>query len=796
MKKEFRFLSLAAASLMVGALASCSDDKIGDGGESPVEPVDKLSTASYTVGGGDQNRVANTGYWYSPSRATSAYNYNFPAEIGKAEGIKTPEGAVKYTSEADYQNDGDIYAIPAGNYVKESQWEVGVNFPNEKNLTVYVESGATLKNLGSNINHLDLYICEGAEVTIDLYSMRECNIYNEGNLKLPNGFDGTKIKNIYNTGNVEIGTVNDWGKTLPDGVAIYSKGGYVEFNASDEKNDWSYSETLINGNIICDNIVKSNGKIKFQYTTGRDICHLISTDLVEIVDGTNIFGQITAPDMKFDGCVLNLHPEGKIEASNEINIPNNGCSILAYADGEKGLVECKTLSIHLVNMPLASAIGQGVYLNAEALYDQASSTNYTDLSEFEVASQNHINADVKVAPSCSGDAETTPEPEPNKPSLDLVSNVESPSHDHDADKNDPNRRHLSATSLTFDGNGNIYASYHMRGGNWGNDTYDKDDIEGCIERWSFNGEDIQLGNWMWTNDFDFNHILLDGNYIITVGHKGGEGENGNHTDFGGIIGRLPVSFADRNWNADEELLREDFNYKYLTTDEAILNEKGWVEDYKNAGDGNCVIKVNDKYFVATSAGYGVINASDFKRVKGDDGKVLFTQTPGSAKYIVEENGEVKVLYLNERASGNTTATTSFGATLATLSTSTFPFSATTKAMQNNVSPVDGKNVITVDNGIVYACLAKGGLQIGDKVISFGESRSVNGVTVDDKYVYVANGNYISVLDKTTHNVVVERKGETKNVSANFVEVKEYNGVKYVFVAFGQEGIKVYQFKNC
>lgn len=304
---------------------------------------------------------------------------------------------------------------------------------------------------------------------------------------------------------------------------------------------------------------------------------------------------------------------------------------------------------------------------------------------------------------------------------------------------------------------------------------------------------------MWTNEFDFNHIILDKdkNIVITVGHKGGEkeinGTNGKYTDFGGIIGKMPTGVWAQDWDADDELSRDDFEYKYLTTEVPLYDKINPTlkVDYESAGDGNCVIKVGERYFVATSAGYGVID-SNFKRIKDNDGEVLFTSTPGSSKYLVEDNGQIYLMYLNDRAENGSQQNTKFGATLATMSVNQFPTTTTT---MGDVTPVDGKNVIAVDNGVVYACLSMGGLQIGGKIIPADDLHgAVNGVAVDDEFIYVANGNFISVLDKTTHKVVVERKGNTEKVSANFVEVHNIDGQKYIFVAFGQDGIKVYKYK--
>ncbi|MCH5178023.1 MAG: hypothetical protein J1F25_08360, partial [Prevotellaceae bacterium] len=412
--------------------------------------------------------------------------------------------------------------------------------------------------------------------------------------------------------------------------------------------------------------------------------------------------------------------------------------------------------------------------------------------------------DVKAVDGCNDTWTVTPdeEEEPTEPELELVGSIESPTHDHDADKNDPNRRHLSATCIDVDNNGVFYVTYHMRGGygsgeHYAGDTFDKDGVEGCIETWTIakdettNNSNIQLGSYMWTNDFDFNHLILDGNNIVTVGHRDNKGA---------IIGRLPKFYED--YDAKENNASgysEEFKFKYLTTAEPLMGEgkDGEIKiDYKNAGDGNCVIKVNNEYWVATYEGYGRLNA-DFSRIKDEAGNVAFQPTPGSAKYLIEKDGDIAVLFLNERPTSTATAQSS--ATLATISKSTFPFNGTTSVLKSYVQPVDGKNVIAWNGVDLMACLGKGGLNINNNIYTFGEDKAenetepVNGIAYDSDYIYVAAGSHLRVLDSATKKEVTHTT--LPGMSANYIKLATINGEKYIAVAFGQAGIKVFQLKN-
>ena len=768
------------------AMASCADDAINNGNGNVNDPTTSLSTAKYTVGGGDQSRAINFASTGGNTRSISSFQMPQMPSV--------PSEAVELSK----SNSSDAIIVASGTY--NGHW---FNAPNQETF-IYV-TGTLKMGFNGSGSGITVYVLPGGKLEIMNDNLATgINIFNWGELT-SSGNLSLNTNPIFSDVMLEFpGTL-----TFPEGAQFYCKeetvakklyvnsGAKVEscaFIVGDEAN---YPTPDAWGNIAWD----AEGVIEFGGGNLDFHTSYIQAGYIKFNSNNNLH--------------LSLEDNGRIDTKYlQIDIKQNDQKIVTL--GSKAVVCAKEIFLQqnfqsneeklLPNFGLGVAVQDVQYIHENG--------NNNNPSDYDISTAGGINnPDFSMeSANCSPGYGDSTDPEKN-PSLDLVADVESPTHDHDIDKNDPNRRHLSATSITFDGEGNIYASYHMRGGNWGNDTYDKDDIEGCIERWNFSTEGIEIGNWMWTYEFDFNHIILDGNYVITVGHKGGDKEivgdnNQKYTDFGGIIGRMPAAIWSQNWDADQVLTREDFAYKYLTTEVPLYadfeNESGNVTnqkvDYQSAGDGNCVVRYGDNYFVATSAGYGIIKAEDFSRIKDAEGNVLFTSTKGSAKYLVENDGVVNVLYLNDRATGGSTATTSFGATLATMNSQNFPKGeVTTKGMAANVSPVDGKNVIAVNNGVVYACLSKGGLQIGDKVITFSDeedgSRSVNGVAVDGQYIYVANGSYLTVLDKATHQVVVERKGNTNNVSANFVEVKELNGVKYVFVAFGQDGIKVYKFNE-
>lgn len=364
-----KYYSMAAAIAVTMGFASCSNELHETDFNKPevVSNINLVKNPQISAWSGAQNLGTRSAFSTISTRSQE-YDWGWPEGITVVENFSVPNDAMTYTG----NNQGSgTYKVTAGEYLATPNpyygMDPGLFFDNNANLNVYVLPGAKVENIGKNISSLNLYISEGAEVTISECSMNGCQIYNAGKLNIPNNFDGSKIQNIYNIGEIYFSA--ELGSILPDNVSIYNKGGYVEFSYSQE-----YGQTLINGTIISDNKVKSNGKIKFQSSGKRDICFLESSGEVEFTDGTNIFGQIVAPSMSFDGNYVTLHPNGLVEISGEIKVPNSGSGFKAYNTNSRALVECNSISIP--NDPLSIVINDGVFLNATTINAGKSDNNY------------------------------------------------------------------------------------------------------------------------------------------------------------------------------------------------------------------------------------------------------------------------------------------------------------------------------------------------------------------------------------------------------------------------------------
>ena len=782
--KKSKLLILGGIAL---AFSACSDDAHINAPDGTAD--DGLKTATITVGQWGQVRTRSLDTWSMDEPNTSwaeGFKKTLPADYADV---------TKTYSDGNYLNNYNGPLVIPAEFGKDGA--VDFNLPcNQNNKDLYV--AGHIKSLTGNFGG-NIYILEGGLIENFGPSAGSINLYNSGSVSL------SKIDNfpnIYNNGDLTF-TLTD----LRDGTSIYSIGGTITFAPNSDLK----SKCEIHNLVYCD------GNLKIQNGTTKYICGLEIDGDLRLDNVGLISSYIKAKEITFNGHPIKLLPEAYVVAE-KISMTTSNDAFIGYTDSH-ALIETNDFYFRNKNN-FQDNFSHNIYFNVTGTIDiqeiivrdngqQDNVTNkYNSIDEYlnsqngEKLDRKMFNADIAGAPECGepyGTKEPDPEPETK---LVKVGIIEAPDHNHDSDKSD-DKRHLSATCIDFDGK-TFYASYHMRGYNWGNDTYDKDETEGCIETWTIEEVETEgvkenklvLGKYMWTNDFDFNHLIIDGSNIITVGSMEKKGA---------IIGRIPNTFANFELSdEDGNTYSAELFYKVLTTEEPLRKEwenpkKGNTTeqfvDYKDAGDGNCVIKVGNEYFVATYKGYGRVDANTLKSVKNDAKEPQFVTTDGSAKHIVQNGDQIAVLYLNTRPDVNA-ATTESTATLATFSVADFPYNANTIDLNSVVTPVDGKNVLAYDgNNNYYACLGKGGLNINNEIINFGEDgkEPVNGVALDEKYIYVACGSQLRVLDINTQVEVA--KYCIPNKSANYIKLGVINGQKYIAVAFGQEGVQVFRLEE-
>ena len=324
----------------------------------------------------------------------------------------------------------------------------------------------------------------------------------------------------------------------------------------------------------------------------------------------------------------------------------------------------------------------------------------------------------------------------------------------------------SATAIVPTADNKVYVSYHTNGKEFG----------GSIDVAEMNGEQLTLKQRVQQAEagatYDFNHLNVINSKLYLAGSaKGKDGKQ---------LGGATISYAaiggDGLLNVTEGLTSQSL-------------------DNTVKGDANCVVPFGNNIAVASTLGYSIYDPT---LVKGD-----LTTTTGKAKFVaVNGTSLVGLNYTSEIAAGDAEVQGEVQVFDNSMKqTSSFNVGA--------IAPNNGKNMIAIDsNGRIYVCKSAKGLMCYDSngnpawasewttPVSHGEGNVsvdkrqgyINGVAVDDNYVYVAAGAYgLVVLTKDGKEVTHKRIGTSGN-SANYVAVK--NGL--IYVAYGKGRIQVFK----
>ena len=346
-------------------------------------------------------------------------------------------------------------------------------------------------------------------------------------------------------------------------------------------------------------------------------------------------------------------------------------------------------------------------------------------------------------------------------------------------------------------NGKLYMSYHTRGNGHG----------GCIEVFETdNQKQTQLLQFLQDTDksLDFNHLMVDGksstpNLYVVGNYAYTDKETGKQNDAGAMMARIDLK-SDGLMNTEIKNIAD-----------AAINPLIIVpleNNQSNNEDENAIVRDGDKLLVTSTRGYEVYDPNTLELLSSK-------KTPGKAKHIALNNGEIATLYYNERVSSTETPVAG------TLEIFNAGADITTAKPEKSIAiseiaPNNGKNTIAIDGDNVYVCRSANGLTCYDKntgaekwtwqaPLTASTSKPqgyANGVTFDDKYVYLACGGYglvvlnknkmvdgkPAVYAKTRVTGIVNEQGRVVWNSANYVTL--YNGL--IYVAYGKSRLKVYQ----
>lgn len=323
----------------------------------------------------------------------------------------------------------------------------------------------------------------------------------------------------------------------------------------------------------------------------------------------------------------------------------------------------------------------------------------------------------------------------------------------------------SATAIVPTDNNKVYVSYHTNGKDFG----------GSIDVAEMNGEQLTLKQRVQQAEagatYDFNHLNVINSKLYLAGSaKGKDGKQ---------LGGAAISYAaigsDGLLNVTEGLTSQSL-------------------DNTVKGDANCVVPFGNNIAVASTLGYSIYDPT---LVKGE-----LTKTTGKAKFVaVNGTSLVGLNYTSEITAGDAEVQ-------GEVQVFDNSMKQTSSFNVGSIAPNNGKNMIAIDsNGRIYVCKSAKGLMCyengspawasewttptskSDKNVSVDKRQGyINGVAVDDNYVYVAAGAYgLVVLTKDGKEVTHKRIGTSGN-SANYVAVK--NGL--IYVAYGKGRIQVFK----
>ena len=708
--------------------------------------------------------------------------WNFPANTDMY--IAPGETIV---SEKQYHLNGNTIYV-AGTYEYNPGWTEG-------NYTIVVLKGGTLKWTGGN-----LFLNQNGGKIL-CYGNFECNadldVQNRGIFKIA-------------------GDLNLKGHSLRvNNASVYIGGKLICNNFENQANAYTNIQGSIEGvenqTIRVDGVVNVDGdfKTKDLYLIGNGQLYCCSLELTGEFKSEGGDGQGSALHTSYlKAKNLLLASSNNIYLVNNSSIEvegtlqcNKNASAMIFLQGanSKAYIKANVIKYNgsgspasLMDCYMFNALDKGgeFYIDADHFDNSASNGGNLAFSDIQfLGSGKAHNFRNNSAPITLEKAECGYTLNPDVPTPPHIDEVGEVLYDH---------THTDITATCIQPyNGKLYMSYHTRGNGHG----------GCIEVFETdNQKQTQLLQFLQDTDksLDFNHLMVDGksstpNLYVVGNYAYTNKETGMQSDAGAMMARIDLK-SDGLMNTEIQHMGD-----------AAINPLIIVpleNNQKNNEDENAIVRDGDKLLVTSTRGYEVYDPITLELLSN---KV----TPGKAKHIALNNGEIATLYYNERVSSTETPVAgtleifNAGADIATAKPE--------KSISvSEIAPNNGKNTIAIDGDNVYVCRSANGLTCYDKntgaekwtwqapltASTFKPQGYANGVTFDDKYVYLACGGYgLVVLDKnkmvdgkpavyakTRVTGIVNEQGRVVWNSANYVTL--YNGL--IYVAYGKSRLKVYQ----
>lgn len=705
---------VAFAALLLAGLSGCSDKDMPDNGtDSDGDTKEMLKTSELNV------------LTDPEAMPVTVYNYKFPgwaqtrgtAEFTMPECPELPSGLIEYSPDCGWNKDkqgnaqitsaqtSQLVTMGQSIYVADKRWTITSTYAQDaagKVTRIYVLPGATL------------------ELPVGFEANSALEIYNYGTLN----FSGDRAELRGNNKNSLL-TVY-LGSPIVDKELTLTIAGNCEFR------------TFVPLDIK---------ELSFKETgAGYMGCAVTLEKLYLTNTSTYSFGYVKADEIEMTSDSKIVLRDGGYIETEFLDITNVQSASISAAEGHLALLQAKRIKVNSAGKDYL----KGTFGNLNILCSNWSYGEDTDATHEGLG----LNASVKLNEEVNVDKEETgdtcapvlvlpKDDEPKGPDLETIGSVTN-EHSHP----------ISATCIQFAGN-KAYASYHKRGG----------DIHGCIEVLEVSDK-ISLLVYAENKSQDYNHILLDNNRILTVGHTEKEGA---------IIGEIPLT-ADGTFVQGTEL-------SYTTLKGNKITGQDAPEFY--GGDGNCIIRNGNYIQVASYGGLHTLN-SNLSRMQETSGAV---STIGSCKHLSISGNKIAELHLTSRDKGESSP-----AELRLFDAADYTWSnPTIVATGLEIAPIDGKNTIALDSdGSIYVCLGQNGIRKYSGNSEVGSYRAegkagANGLAVDSKYLYVAYGVAgLKIFDKNDLTKPVKEYTHTGGKSCNYVAVSG----NLIYLAYGETGVDV------
>lgn len=740
--------SLPIAALLLAGMTACSDDDMPGGNEAP-----DVSESTVTVGNDPAAQASRITFYGTPGGRSTRAAADFPEfpEVGE-KAPEIPDGTPSFDSpNAARQGQGDKtnYQLTGG----EGQLEMyGGN--------VYITGTVKTHNINCNGGGGTIHVMPGATFTLT-----NGNISNDYTVK------------IHAYGKLEVTgtnlTVGDKGQILvKDDLVVdgdLSNAGMV----------------VVNGHLTVNGIIQSNSAnaaVKgrcigvINKNNQNDAVSMSTGGVLAVRSYLNCDGDLKLGN---NGSVF-LWPNAMADVTGTTIMSGNTCGFFYHSSegktGNHSLLNTGTLKVDggADNPDFIGAMFANELKIKYANPIDCSNPNENRSKFPQSADDYYIPSDVNHGGCNPGNGKE----DENKP-FDPIAVIDGPTHSHN---------HLSATCIQPAPDGKrAYVSYHLNTEYKDNAQYDGENTEhqGCVELYNVSENQAEISSWLMNDDFDFNHMIVDGDMAYTVGDtkKYGATLGVINLDGNGAFGKYELDTEGR-----ENVM------KYYSLYKKTAANRG--------SSGNCIIRDGNFFRIASYQGFQTMDATTLAIDNN-----AFLATNGSAKHIANGGGYIVTLNLDQKGVESSAGTVNVYTTWGT-PTATFKTEA--------ITPIDGKNVIATDGTSIYVALGETGVAkysmtgtlegsyswIEEKMQTKPDYKGkplANGLDVDDKYVYVANGAAgMLVLDKATMKRVARYAHSYKTVdnksyyySANYVR-KVGN---LIYIAYGRDGLEIVKMRE-